>query len=396
MVSYLAYLGILLAVGIDISLPAFDELAQAFGLDERGVSVGVVGTVYIVGMAVGQLFYGVAADRFGRRGVMVFGIALYTVGVLTALLAPTLEVLLVGRLVWGLGAAAPFALRTAIARDLYEGDRMARVITLVTAVFLLGPIFVPIVGAGILLVAPWQGVFAAALIASTVALFWTVRFGETLAPQHRRSLELRPLVDALRIVVTTRTTIGHIAAQTFVGAAFFVWLGSAQPIIDDVYGRGPQFALWFAVSGVITATALLLNGRMIDRFGARNVAWAIAIAFVVAAAAGSMLAVSAEGVPPFAVWFAWASTSNALATLLTPLCSALALAPMPAIAGTASAVLGLITLGLGALLAATVDAMIDETVTPMVVGSLVFGVLGLLALRWASRDPTCEHADILI
>jgi len=178
-VSYLAYLGIVLAVGIDITLPAFDDLDVAFGLSDRGISVGVVGTVYILGMAIGQLVYGIASDRFGRRPTMLFGIGLYSLGVLTALFAPTLEVLLAGRLLWGLGAAAPFVLRQAIARDLYEGDRMARIITIVTAVFLLGPIFVPIIGAGILLVAPWQGVFAVALVAAGAALVWTLRFGES-------------------------------------------------------------------------------------------------------------------------------------------------------------------------------------------------------------------------
>ena len=385
-ISYLAYLGILLAVGIDISLPAFDELDIAFGLSDRGVSVGVIGTVYILGMAIGQLVYGVASDRFGRRPTMLFGIGLYSIGVLTALFAPTLEVLLAGRLLWGLGGAAPFVLRQAIARDLYEGDRMARIITIVTAVFLLGPIFVPIIGAGILLFAPWQGVFAASLLASGAACAWTLRFGETLDPEQRRPLQFGPLVDALRLVVTTRVTIGHIGAQTLASAAFFIWLGSAQPIIDDIYDRGSQFAFWFAASGVVIALALLANGRMIDRFGARRVAVAISIAFVAICTAGTAVTLAADGVPSIWTFFAWAAVANALGTLITPLCTTLALEPMGALAGTASAVLGFVSLGGGAVLAALIDARIHGTVTPMVVGSLVFGVIGLALLLWAG-DP---------
>jgi len=382
-VSYLAYLGIVLAVGIDITLPAFDDLDVAFGLSDRGISVGVVGTVYILGMAIGQLVYGIASDRFGRRPTMLFGIGLYSLGVLTAIFAPTLEVLLAGRLLWGLGAAAPFVLRQAIARDLYEGDRMARIITIVTAVFLLGPIFVPIVGAGILVVAPWQGVFAAALVAAGAALVWTLRFGETLDHAQRRPLQIRPLGDALRLVVTTRMTIGHIGAQTFASAAFFIWLGSAQPIIDDIYDRGSQFAFWFAASGVVIAITLLANGRMIDRFGARRVAVALSIAFVGAAMVGVAATIVADGVPSFWIFLGWATVANALGTLITPLCTSLALEPMGALAGTASAVLGAVSLGGGALLAAIVDARIDTTVTPMVVASLIFGALGLVLLLWA-------------
>jgi DHA1 family bicyclomycin/chloramphenicol resistance-like MFS transporter len=382
-ISYLAYLGILLAVGVDISLPAFDELDAAFGLSDRGVSVGVIGTVYILGMAIGQLVYGVASDRFGRRPTMLFGIGLYSLGVVTAIAAPTLEVLLAGRLLWGLGAAAPFVLRQAIARDLYAGDRMARVITIVTAVFLLGPIFVPIIGAGILLFAPWQGVFVTALLASAAAVIWTLKFGESLDPALRRPLQFRPLVDALRLVVTTRTTIGHIGAQTLASAAFFIWLGSAQPIIDDIYDRGSQFAFWFAASGVVVALALLVNGPMIDRFGARRVAVTISLAFVATCAVGVAATLAADGVPSIWTFFAWAAVANALGTLITPLCTALALEPMGELAGTASAVLGFVSLGGGAVLAAVIDAQIDGTVTPMVVGSLLFGVVGLVLLLWA-------------
>ena len=385
-ISYLAYLGILLAVGIDISLPAFDELDAAFGLSDRGVSVDVVGTVYILGMAIGQLVYGVGSDRFGRRPTMLFGIGLYSLGTLTALLAPNLEVLLAGRLLWGLGAAAPFALRQAIARDLYAGDRMARIITVVTAVFLLGPIFVPIIGAGILLFAPWQGVFAAALLAAAAAWAWTLRFGETLEVEHRRPLQLRPLVNALRLVLTTRVTIGNIGALTFTSAAFFIWLGSAQPIIDDIYDRGSQFALWFAASGILIALALLANGRMIDRFGSWRVVLVVSTSFVVAGVGGVAMTLAASGVPSFWVFFAWAAITNALGSLITPLCMALALEPMGALAGTASAVLGFVSLGGGAVLAAIIDAQIDGTVTPMVVGSLVFGTFGLAALLWAGSS----------
>lgn len=383
-ISYLAYLGILLAVGVDISLPAFDDLDAAFQMSERGVSVGVVGTVYLLGMAIGQLVYGVASDRFGRRPTVLFGVGLYSLGVLTALFAPTLEVLLAGRLLWGLGAAAPFVLRQAIARDLYDGDRMARIITIVTAVFLLGPIFVPIIGAGILLVAPWQGVFAASLVAAAAAFVWALRFGETLDPAQRRPLQFRPLVDALRLVVTTRVTIGHIGAQTFASAAFFIWLGSAQPIIDDIYDRGSQFAFWFALSGAVMAVALLANGRMIDQFGSRRVAVGVSVAFVVVGLVGAAATVAAgDGGPSFWTFFVWVVITNALGAVITPLCTTLALEPMGALAGTASAVLGAVSLGGGAALAAVIDARIDATVAPMVIGSLVFGVIGLVLLLWA-------------
>lgn len=134
---------------------------------------------------------------------------------------------------------------------------MARIVTAVTAVFMIGPIFVPIVGQGILSIAPWPAVFLAAILLALIAVGWSIWFGESLAPEYQRPLRAKPLIEAARTVVRTRTTIGHIAAQTFSGAAFFSFLGSSQPIIDRIYGREEQFALFFG-GGVVMVLALLL------------------------------------------------------------------------------------------------------------------------------------------
>ncbi|MGI9624940.1 MAG: multidrug effflux MFS transporter, partial [Acidimicrobiales bacterium] len=376
-VLYLAFLGVLMAFGVDVSLPAFDELREEFALDDRGVSVGIVGTLYILGTAAGQLVYGTASDRFGRRNVMLFGIGLYAIGALGSALAPNLEVLLISRLVWGLGAAAPYVLRLAIARDLYDGDQMARVVTIVMAVFLIGPIFVPIVGEAILAVGPWQSVFFASLVLAVAALAWTVGFGETLDPEDRAPLDPASTWRATRAIVSTRPTIGNILALTLTGVPFFVFLGSAQPIIDRIYDRPEQFAYLFAASGVFMALSLLVSNRLIPKYGARSMALWASVGFVFVAAAGMVMVLSTDGVPSIWWWFAWAAIGNSLSMVMTPMCSALALDPMGDMAGSASAVLGFTSLAGGALLAAIVDNQIDSTVTPMVVASLVYGALGL-------------------
>lgn len=392
-ITYLAFLGVMMAFGIDVALPAFAELREEFDTDARGVSVAIIGTLYILGTAIGQLVWGAAADRFGRRNVMLVGISLYAVGALASALAPSLEVLLGARLVWGLGAAAPYVLRLAIVRDLYEGDRMARIVTVTMAVFLLGPIFVPMIGQGILTVGTWQTVFMAAVLLALVSFVWTIRFGETLDPVHRRPLSWRPYGRAVRRVFTTRATIGHIVAATLLSAPFFSYLGSAQPIVDRIYGRAEIFALLFAASGVLMALTLLVSNQLIARFGTKRMVLVAGVALVVAALAGVPLVVLGDGVPPLWTWLVWVAVCNSVAVVLAPMCSALALEPMPDVAGTASAVLGFITLGLGAALGAVIDSQIDATVTPMVVGYTVFGVAALAALSWARPAVTTPAVD---
>jgi len=384
-ISYLAFVSILMAFGVDAALPAFDQLRSEFGFDARGLSPAITGTCYFIGMAVGQLFYGALGDRFGRQPIMLLGIVIYALGALGSATAPGLEVLLVARFVWGFGAAAPTVLRLAIARDLYSGNRMARVVTLVTAVFLIGPIVVPLVAEGILLFGSWRAVFATSLVLAAVAWVWTLRFGETLPPERRTALRFGTLRDALVAIARTRVTLGAIIAQAFFSAAFFIWLGSAQPVIDRVYGRDVQFTLFFGLSGVGMAVALVANNRLIGRFGVRPMATRAATVFVVVGLVGSALAVSLDGVPPIWLWFTWVIVANSMSTIIAPMCAAIALEPMADRAGTASAILGVAQLGVGACLAALVDAQIDQTVTPMVVGATVFGLAGLGALLWSAR-----------
>ena len=387
-VAFLAFIGVLMAFGIDGVLPAFDELQVDFDLDERGLSPAITGTVYFIGMAIGQLFYGVLADRYGRRPVLLVGIGVYAVGALASALAPGLGVLLAARFVWGLGASAPTVIRFAIARDLYIGDQMARVVSLFSAVFLLGPIFAPFVGEAILLAGSWRTVYGSALVLAAIALFWAARFGETLAVEHRRELQLAPLLDAFRAVATTRVTAWLMLAQAFFGGAFFVWLGSAQPILDNVYGRDSQFTLFFGASGIGMALALLFNRRLIDRFGTRTMVVRAAAAFVVATVIGLALTLQADGVPSVWLWFGWAFAANAMSMIMSPMTGALALEPMADKAGVAAAILGVAQLGVGAGLAAIVDAQIDSTVTPMLVGALVYGSLGLGCALVALRGPS--------
>jgi DHA1 family bicyclomycin/chloramphenicol resistance-like MFS transporter len=382
--AYLAFLGILLAFGIDVALPAFDEIDA--DLNNGGASISLIGTLYFLGMAAGQVIYGPVADRFGRKPALIFGLTLYAAGALASALAPTFGFLLGARLVWGLGAAAPGALRTAIARDLFEGDQMARIVTTVTAVFMIGPIFVPLVGQLILTIAPWPTVFFAAMVLSVVAMAWTFWFGESLASQHQRPLRVRPLITAAGLVFRTRVTIGHILAQTFTGAAFFIFLGSSQPIIDRIYGREEQFVFFFGGGGVLMVVSLLINNRLIARYGARRMVRTVSTALVVFTTTGLAVTLLSEGRPSIWVWFAFIALSNAMITTITPMCSALALQPMGAMAGTASSILGVVTFAGGAVLAAIVDAQIDSTVTPMAIGYAGYALASAAALRWAA-DP---------
>lgn len=385
-VVFVAALAIVMAFGVEAMLPAFAEMDEEFGFSERGLSVSLLVTSLLIGMGFGTLVWGPVSDRVGRRTALVAGFAIYVLGALVSAWAPNIELVLLARAVWGFGAAAPGSLRYAIARDLYEGDRMARVVTVATALFLIGPLLMPIVGELILQFGPWEAIAVVGAVLGVVAAVWSVLFGETIAPTARRPLRFEPLLEAVGTLARHRRAGGAIVASTFFFASFFVWLGSAQPIIDRIYGRDDDFIWFFATSGLVMSAALFGTDRLIAHVGTLRVAQRASVAFVAVCAAGLAWSIG-EGGLAVAPWFGWVLLVNALGGVMSPICAALALDPVGEIAGVTSAVLNFSALAIGGSLAAVVDAQIDDTVTPMIAGSFAFGLLGTLILRWSQASP---------
>lgn len=385
-IAYLSFLGMLMATGIDIALPAFDEIDADLGAGGRE---SLIVTLYVTGAAFGQLVVGPVSDRFGRRPIVAIGVVLYLAGAIASALAPGFGALLVARFIWGLGAAAPTGLRTAITRDLYSGDQMARIATIMMAVFLIGPVFTPLIGDALLGIGSWPLVFWFAAALAAIALLWTFLFGETLPEERRRPLEPRKFAEALGLIVRTRITVGHILANMFFSAAFFIFLGSAQPVFDRVFGRVEEFAELFAIIGLATIPLLLISNRLIARFGARRVSVCAAAVAVTLSVAGAAVVLTA-GQPEFWPWYTWLLFTSAFVTVSSPPLAALALEPMGELAGTASSLLFFSGFAGGAGLAALFDARIDDTVTPFVLGFAVYLSIGFACQLWAGSPTTGE------
>jgi len=382
-IAYLAFLSFLLAFGIDTVLPAFDEIRSEFSLSSGSGQVSLLVTFYFFGLAVGQPLYGPVADRFGRKPVLYASLGLYTLGALGASVAPSFSWVLVARLVWGIGAAGPSVLSHAIARDLYDGDQMARVLALVMAAFLIGPTISPLIGEGLLLSGHWQAVFVAAVLLALIAVGWVRHFGETLPAENRRPLDFRSTARGYRTVFSNRSTAGYILAMVFSDGAFYVFLGSSQPIVDVIYGHKNWFALTFAAISAVNGTFIWLSSRLVARVGAAKLVRRAYLGLTATFAVLLVTTLATNGVPPFFVWVALITATSTFSTMVTTSGVSLALQPMSRLAGTAAAARGLATQGGGALLAALVDRQITNTVTPMAVGGVIFGVIGLGFLWWA-------------
>ena len=381
--SLLAMSMALAALGIDLLLPAFGQVRSDLGLPADSTAVAGLVTTYFLGLAVGQLFYGPVSDRYGRKPLMYVGFGVYAVGALLTAAAPSLPLLLGARFIWGLGAAGPRAVTLAIVRDRFEGDEMSRAMSLIMAVFILVPVVAPSIGAVGITLGSWRWLFVACALLAVVMTVWMTRMVESLAPENRRELRLRRLADAAKIVVSDRTTVGYTLAMTAMYGGFTSYIGSSEIIFGEVFDAGDQFPLLFGGLALVMGASMLLNSRIVVRLGARRLSHAVLLAYI-GASAGLLLAGSLiDGGPPLWLFLALMAVVLASHALAIPNLNAQAMGPMGSVAGMASSLIGTVQVAAGAGLGAVLDQAFDGTIVPISAGFLGFGVLALLAARWA-------------
>lgn len=384
-----------IAISIDTVLPAFDEIEDAYGLTEDGLPVSLTITLFFAALGIGNLFWGPVADRYGRKPVMYVSLAAVVGGAILSSFAPTFEVFLVGRVLWGLAAAGPRTIIIAMTRDSYEGDAMARIMSLTLAVFLIVPILAPALGEVLLLLGSWRTTTLAAAVLALIGATWFSRAEETLDPNDALPLEFGRVGRAAKAVLTTKQTMLFTLAATMTYGSFFPWLGSSPTLIGDIYGRGDQFALIFGANAVLMAIAIVVVEKLVRRYSTFPVVLGQSVVLLVVAATYVVWSLRSDGVPSFWVWFVLVSMLTALNSSSSPLHQTLAMQPMGAIAGTAASVTGAIVFVFGALLGSLIDRQIDDTVTAFGVGFFVYGtviLLSLIAVRGDFEKQTSPSA----
>jgi len=375
----------LTAISIDLMLPAFGEMRAAFDMDPDSSEISATVTALFIGLASAQVFYGPLSDRFGRRPVLFAGLGLYVLGAAGAALSPSFGLLLASRVLWGAGAAGARVVSLAIVRDSYSGDQMARIMSLLMAVFILVPVLAPSIGAGIIAFLPWRAVFwFCVFYAGAIATWSFLRMPETLDPASRIPLAFGRVATTARAVLSQREAMAYAVAGMLLFGVFSSYLGSSQVIVDDIFGLGERFPLVFGGLAAVMGVAALANAAVVERLGTRRIVDVVLTGYVLAAIALVVLSVTGDGRPefwPFMVTVAMLLFANAL---LSPNLNTLAMDPMGDMAGTASALIGTGQIGGGALIGSFIDRAYDGTVTPLAAAFLGVGVLTWTVVRWGA------------
>lgn len=386
-VAMMAMLFATIALSIDAMLPALPAIAAELTPDDTNRALLVVSSFFL-GMGLGTFVAGPVSDAYGRKPVIFVCATIYAFGTLLCFYAPSLELLLVARVIQGLGAAAPRVVGMAMVRDLYKGRDMARIVSLVMMIFMIVPALAPLLGQGILLFGTWRTIFAALLFFVVLANAW-VLLGqpETLAPEARRPFRVGLLWQSAVEMSRHRIALISTLCQGFGSAALLSTVSSQQGIFAERFGLVDTFPLWFGFIALCAASGSLLNSRVVMRMGMRRVIVATymgQVAFTLL-----ILALDGSGLMPEALVFPahvlWSITVFAMMGLTQGNLSALAMEDLGHIAGFAASMMTALSTVMASLLAVPVGLAFNGTQIPLMVAVALFSSLALALVSTVRR-----------
>ncbi|WP_416304959.1 multidrug effflux MFS transporter [Neptunicella sp. SCSIO 80796] len=385
-VTLMAFMTSLVALSIDAMLPALNQIGLALGTEDPHQTHLIV-SLFFFGMAIGQLFYGPFADSKGRRAAVLSGVIIFAIGTVICLVANSLTMLLVGRVIQAFGVSGPRVATLALIRDQYQGNAMARVMSFIMMVFILVPMIAPIIGQTVLTFFNWRHIFSLFLVITLfIGIWFYQRQPETLPIERRKPFSWKQLVISSKYILTHIQVMGYTLAMGMIFGAFLAYLSTSQTIFQTIYQTGNLFPAYFALLAFSVGFASFANGILVVRHGMKKLSnWAL-VGLLIFSALLLCLTVNQNGVPP--LW--------QLVSLLFPMffcvgilfgnLNSMAMQPLGEMAGLGAAIIGSLSSLMSVPIAIFIGDYISHSITPVVIGFIVFGGLSLLFVSIANRQ----------
>lgn len=383
LVVLVAFLMSLNALAIDGMLPALDEMAAELGAGD-GNRRQLVVAVFLLANGLGCLVPGSLADRWGRRPLLLFSLAAYGLLSLVVALVQDFDTLLVIRGLQGLLSAGLMVVPSAIIRDMYEGDKMARLMSLVSAVFITVPVIAPSLGQGVLLFAGWRWIFIIlGLVAAVVAVWVWARLPETLHPKFRQEIDLPVIGRNMMSALLNRSSIGYVLGTALLIGAVFGYVNSAQQLLGEHFAVGDMFPVVFGGTAAMMAVSNIVNSRIVERFGARRVSHSGVIVFMFVSAAQVWVA----HVHPGQLWYflPLMATNLMLLGFLGANFGSIAMQPFASTAGAASSMQTFFRMFGAAVVGLFIGQAYDGTARPFAHALLICSTLAFLLVLYSEK-----------
>ncbi|WP_109300931.1 multidrug effflux MFS transporter [Aquimarina sp. AU474] len=384
-IALMASLMSVVALAIDALLPALDIIGITIGTKELADNQLLI-TMIFLGLGIGPLVFGPISDSLGRKPIVYMGFLLFIVASLICIFAESLEMMVLGRILQGIGLSAPRTIAIAMIRDIYSGDYMARIMSFITVVFILVPIIAPALGKFVLDHYDWQAIFYIQLFFSILVSFWFwKRQPETLIVEKRIPFKLTILIDGIKEMMKYKTTIGYTLISGFVVGSFMVYLSTSQQIFEQQYHLKEEFPYIFGLLAISIGSAIFLNGTLVLKYGMEKLVTTSLFAFFGISLMYILLFYNGQN-PSITILLAFFGMQFFAIGFLFGNLRALAMEPIGHIAGIGAAITGFISTIMAVPISTYIGRFVKDTTLPLFIGFLICGVLSIIILMYLKKS----------
>ena len=382
-VTLMAVIISITALSIDMMLPALPDIGRDLGVGHPN-DVQFIVSVLILGLGIGQILFGPLSDCFGRKPIIFTGFMVFILGCLLSTFSGQFGTMLAGRFIQGIGVSGPRTAIIALIRDRYDGRAMARILSVIMAVFIFIPAVAPALGQAILLTMSWRAIFSALMIQGLVAVIWfSIRQPETLPPESRIPLSAGRIRKSIVEVCANRISLGYTLAAGFMLGLFLTYLNCAQQIFQEIYQLDREFPLYMAFLALSLGCASFVNSRIVMRFGMRPLSYRAVFLFIILMSIYLVITLIMGGNSPLWVLLLFFALSFFCIGILFGNLNAIAMEPLGHIAGIGAAIIGSLSSLISSPISMFIGYFYNGTTLPMAWGFVVLGIFTAGAMYWA-------------
>ncbi len=384
-VAIMASLMSVVALTIDAVLPALEIIGNDIGTIVPSQNQLLIIMIFL-GLGIGSLFFGPISDSLGRKPVVFLGFGIFAIASIICIYADSLEVMIFGRVLQGIGLSAPRIISIAMVRDTYNGDYMARIMSFITVVFILVPIIAPALGQFILNYYNWQAIFYIQLIFSIIISIWFwKRQPETLIKPQRIRFSTHIFVDGTKELLKHKQAVAYTIISGFITGSFMVYLSTSQQIFQQQYNLADEFPYLFAGLAIAVGLATFLNGTLVLKFGMRKMVNSSMIAFFGVSIVYVLLFYN-QANPSISILMVFFGLQFFAIGFLFGNLRALAMEPVGHIAGIAAAITSFISTLMAIPISIFIGKFVINSVLPLFIGFGICGFLSLLIIFYLRKD----------
>jgi len=381
-ITLMALLMSLMALSIDIMLPAMGQIGQDLQVAHTNDNQLIISLLFL-GFAVGMIFYGPFSDSFGRKPAVYLGLTIAIAGGIISLFAESFTLMLVGRFLQGIGLASARIITIALVRDLYHGNEMGKVMSLIMSLFILVPILAPALGQAILFVADWRMIFVFILVLSILVLIWfSIRQVETIHPQDKTPFSLSNIIKNLFLIIKNKEVMAYTVMSGLVFGAFLGYLNSSQQIFQEQYQLGVLFPLYFGVLAISVGCASLLNAKLVMKYGMHAMSKYALLIMSITSFIFFVLNIQTHGHPHLWQLMLYLAIVLFCFGILMGNLNGLAMEPLGHMAGLGASLVGAVSTFIAVPFGALIGQSYNQSTLPLILGFIILSILSLLLMWW--------------